>query len=41
MRASTSRLNPIAALRAETIATTIHQTRHPSSPGGQGVFIML
>ena len=29
--ASASRLNPIAALRAATIATTIHATRGPTS----------
>ena len=29
--ASTSRLNPIAALRAATIAMTIHSTRHATS----------
>ncbi len=33
-RASASRLNPIAALRAATIATTIQATRHPISAAG-------
>jgi len=32
-RASTSRLKPIAALRAATIATTIHPTRGTTSDG--------
>ena len=35
--ASTSRLNPIAALRAATIATTIQATRHATSRGGSGL----
>jgi hypothetical protein len=31
-RASASRLNPMAALRAATMATTIHATRQPTTP---------